>query len=84
VLIELSKRIEDILGSNESGVNGGEDLIEDYIYNQSKDDREMIEGCTVKKIEDALVDGKYMANDIMWLPQTAGVERLAVSLARLH
>lgn len=62
-LEHVTGKIEDELGA----VGAANQLIEDYIFNQNKDIQETKGGCTVRRIEDLELEGKYMINDIAWM-----------------
>ena len=62
-LEQVTSKIEDELGA----VGAANQLIEDYIFNQNKDIQETKGGCTVRRIEDLELEGKYMITDIMWM-----------------
>lgn len=62
-LEQVTGKIEDELGA----VGAANQLIEDYIFNQNKDIQETKGGCTVRRIEDLEIEGKYMINDIAWM-----------------
>lgn len=82
-LMSFFQKVERMI-KDEQNQKGKEDLIEDYIFNQDKDVREQKEGCTVKKIEDGEVEGKYMVNDIAWMKSNLyETEKIAVCYSKL-
>lgn len=72
-------KVEKELGS----FNNVNQLIEDYFYNQNKDFKEHKGGCTVRRIEDQEVEGKYMLNDVIWMNDyMMDYEKIVVSMTK--
>ncbi len=53
-------------------------FIEDVIYNRDNDEREMMQGCVVRKLDEGMADRGLYVNDIVWNVTEGGSERLAV------
>lgn len=78
-LEQVTGKIEDELGA----VGAANQLIEDYIFNQNKDIQETKGGCTVRRIEDLEIEGKYMITDIAWMSDyTMNTEKIVLAATK--
>lgn len=78
-LDDVTSKIENELGA----VGAANQLIEDYIFNQNKDIQETKGGCTVRRIEDLDIEGKYMITDIAWMNDyLMGTEKIVMAASK--